>query len=125
MQVKVAPKLGKHEAMRPGRNRFSGLGHTRPACRLIPSVSPRLQSKIPYSVCDGAGIQERRNRRSAMQRLALLALTLFFAAQAFSQVSFKFAPINVPGATATQARGINGSGEVVGFRAVLPRATSW
>lgn len=50
-----------------------------------------------------------------MQRLALLALTLFFAAQAFSQVSFKFAPINVPGATATQARGINGSGEVVGF----------
>jgi len=50
-----------------------------------------------------------------MQRLALLALTLFFAARAFSQVSFKFAPINVPGATATQARGINGSGEVVGF----------
>jgi hypothetical protein len=50
-----------------------------------------------------------------MQRLALLALTLFSAAQVFSQVSFKFAPINVPGATATQARGINASGEVVGF----------
>src|ERR1700722_18265577 len=98
MQVKVAPKLGMHEAMRPGRRPL--LGHTRPACRLIPSVSPRLQSKIPYSVCDGAGIQERRNsevRHAAPQ--PLLALTLFFAAQAFSQVSFKFAPINVPGAT--------------------------
>jgi hypothetical protein len=50
-----------------------------------------------------------------MQRLTFLVMTLFLAVQAFSQSSFKFAPINVPGATATQARGINASGEVIGF----------
>lgn len=49
-----------------------------------------------------------------MQRF-LLALVLFTTAPVFSQSSFKFVPINIPGATATQARGVNNYGEVVGF----------
>ena len=49
-----------------------------------------------------------------MQRL-VLALTLLATTQAFSQTTLKFAAINFPGAIATQARGINASGEIVGF----------
>ena len=49
-----------------------------------------------------------------MQRL-ILAVTLLAAAPAYCQSPFKFAAINFPGAAATQARGINYSGEIVGF----------
>lgn len=40
-------------------------------------------------------------------------ILLAFSTGAFAQ--FSYAPINVPGAVATQARGINNSGEIVGF----------
>lgn len=49
-----------------------------------------------------------------MRRL-ILALTLLATTQAFSQTPLKFVAVNFPGATATQARGINASGEIVGF----------
>ena len=48
-------------------------------------------------------------RGTALSLLTLAVLTIPSAAQ------FTFAPINVPGAVATEARGINNSGEVVGF----------
>lgn len=41
-------------------------------------------------------------------------LTLLVAAQALAQ-TFTYSTVDVPGATATQARGINTSGEIVGF----------
>src|SRR5437762_8644511 len=44
--------------------------------------------------------------------LLLIALTHPLFAQ------FTYAPINVPGATSTEARGINNNGEIVGFRVI-------
>lgn len=43
------------------------------------------------------------------------ALFLFLLAAIPLQAQFTFAPINVPGAVATQARGLNANGEVAGF----------
>lgn len=40
---------------------------------------------------------------------------LLFAATSFSFAQFSYAPINVPGAVATEARGVNNNGEIVGF----------
>lgn len=50
-------------------------------------------------------------RGSALAALAILPLTL--CQVSFAQ--FSYAPIRVPGAVQTQARGINNSGEIVGF----------
>lgn len=47
--------------------------------------------------------------RSILSTSVLLASTLTFAQ------TFSYAPINVPGAVATEARGINNNGEIVGF----------
>ena len=49
-----------------------------------------------------------------MNRL-LLAVILFSLPSTLIGQTFTYAPINVPGAVATQARGINNYGEVVGF----------
>ena len=49
-----------------------------------------------------------------MNRL-LLAVILFSLPSTLVGQTFTYAPINVPGAVATQARGINNYGEVVGF----------
>ena len=48
-------------------------------------------------------------------RPLVLVITLLAAGPAYCGSPFKFAAINFPGATATQARGINDSGEIVGF----------
>jgi uncharacterized membrane protein len=48
-----------------------------------------------------------------MSRLTLAVLLLTFTPLSFAQ--FTYAPINVPGAAATEARGINNNGEIVGF----------
>ena len=48
-----------------------------------------------------------------MIRLILAYVLLTFAPLSFAQ--FTFAPVDVPGAVATQARGINANGEIVGF----------
>ena len=48
-----------------------------------------------------------------MKPLPIIILVVIFASS--SQAQFSFAPINVPGTIATQARGINGGGEIVGF----------
>lgn len=47
--------------------------------------------------------------RSILSAFVLTASTLTFAQ------TFSYAPINVPGAVATEARGINNNGEIVGF----------
>jgi hypothetical protein len=47
-----------------------------------------------------------------MSRLACL---LFLLTPAICAAQFTYAPVNVPGAVATEARGINNSGEIVGF----------
>jgi hypothetical protein len=44
-----------------------------------------------------------------------MGLLTFIVASLPSYAQFTYAPINVPGAVATEARGINNSGEVVGF----------
>jgi hypothetical protein len=44
----------------------------------------------------------------------LFALMFIFPATLLAQ-TFSYAPINVPGAVATEARGINNNGEIVGF----------
>src|SRR5215469_10904591 len=48
-----------------------------------------------------------------MYRIFLPCLLLALASTCLAQ--FKYAPLNVPGALATVARGINNSGEVVGY----------
>ena len=48
-----------------------------------------------------------------MHRLLLAILLLTLTSTSFGQ--FTYAPINVPGAAATEARGINNNGEIVGF----------
>jgi hypothetical protein len=50
-------------------------------------------------------------RSSALAALAILPITLW--QPSFAQ--FSYAPIKVPGAVQTQARGINNNGEIVGF----------
>jgi hypothetical protein len=50
-----------------------------------------------------------------MTRLILALVLLTFAPLSFAQ--FTFAPVNVPGPVATQARGINANGEIVGGQA--------
>jgi hypothetical protein len=47
--------------------------------------------------------------------ISRLALLTFIMASLPSYAQFTYAPINVPGAALTQARGINNLGEVVGF----------
>ena len=47
--------------------------------------------------------------------LSCIGLLFLVVACLPSYAQFTYAPINVPGATATEARGINNSGEVVGF----------
>lgn len=49
-----------------------------------------------------------------MCRSILIAVLLTFSIASFAQ-TFTYAPINIPGAVATEARGINNNGEVVGF----------
>ena len=49
-----------------------------------------------------------------MFRLFLLILLLAFSQLAFTQ-TFTYKAINIPGATETQVRGVNSSGEIVGF----------
>lgn len=49
-----------------------------------------------------------------MHRLILASLLLPFSTISFAQ-TFTYAAINIPGAVATEARGINKNGEVVGF----------
>lgn len=49
-----------------------------------------------------------------MHRSILAILILTLPSIAFGQ-TFTYAPINVPGAVATEARGINNNGEIVGF----------
>lgn len=49
-----------------------------------------------------------------MHRSILTVVLLTLAPVSFAQI-FTYAPINVPGAVATEARGINNNGEVVGF----------
>jgi uncharacterized membrane protein len=46
-------------------------------------------------------------------KLVFAILLLTFSSSAFAQ--FSYAPLNVPGAVATVARGINNNGEIVGF----------
>ena len=48
-----------------------------------------------------------------MGRILVFALLVILVSTCYGQ--FTFAPINVPGAVATVARGINNSGEVAGF----------
>jgi hypothetical protein len=48
-----------------------------------------------------------------MNRL-ILAIVFFLPSTLLAQ-TFTYAPINVPGAVSTQARGINATGEIVGF----------
>jgi hypothetical protein len=48
-----------------------------------------------------------------MSRLTLAVLLLTFTPLSFAQ--FTYAPINVPGTVATEARAINNNGEIVGF----------
>jgi hypothetical protein len=48
-----------------------------------------------------------------MSRLLLAILLLALSSASFAQ--FSYAPINVPGAVATEARGINNNNEIVGF----------
>jgi len=48
-----------------------------------------------------------------MNRL-LLAIVLALASTSLAQ-TFTYAPINVPGAVVTEARGVNNNGEIVGF----------
>lgn len=48
-----------------------------------------------------------------MNRFVLTMLFLTLCSASFAQ--FSYAPINVPGAVATEARGINNNGEIVGF----------
>lgn len=45
---------------------------------------------------------------------SILMLLLVFSTASLAQ-TFNYAPINVPGAVATEARGINNNGEIVGF----------
>lgn len=49
-----------------------------------------------------------------MLRSVLITLLLTFSTFSLAQ-TFSYAPINVPGALATEARGINNNGEIVGF----------
>src|SRR5947208_15946497 len=50
-----------------------------------------------------------------MNRLVIaIAFSCFVASTLLAQ-TFTYAPINVPGAVATEARGINNNGEIVGF----------
>src|SRR5215467_7072919 len=51
--------------------------------------------------------------RISMLRVLLYGLLFMFGSTCVAQ--FTYAPIDVPGATATVARGINNSGEIVGF----------
>lgn len=48
-----------------------------------------------------------------MNRLLLALLLLTLSSTSFAQ--FSYAPVNVPGAVETDARGINNNGEIVGF----------
>ena len=48
-----------------------------------------------------------------MNRLIFLLLVTSIPTSLLAQ--FSYAPVNVPGAAATQARGINNNGEIVGF----------
>ena len=48
-----------------------------------------------------------------MNRLLLALLLLTLSSMSFAQ--FSYAPVNVPGAVETDARGINNNGEIVGF----------
>ena len=48
-----------------------------------------------------------------MNRFVLAILLLTLSSASFAQ--FSYAPINVPGALSTEARGINNNGEIVGF----------
>ena len=48
-----------------------------------------------------------------MRRVLLFGCLITFASTCFAQ--FSYAPINVPGAVVTVARGVNSSGEIVGF----------
>src|SRR5439155_17838015 len=48
-----------------------------------------------------------------MNRLIFLLLVASIPTSLLAQ--FSYAPVNVPGAAATQARGINNNGEIVGF----------
>jgi hypothetical protein len=49
-----------------------------------------------------------------MYRSVLTTVLLTLSTVSFAQ-TFSYAPINIPGALATEARGINNNGEVVGF----------
>src|SRR6266404_4620443 len=51
---------------------------------------------------------------SMMYRSILTCLLITVSTALFAQ-TFTYAPINIPGAVATEARGINNNGEVVGF----------
>ena len=52
---------------------------------------------------------------SPRSALSSLVFTVLIALSLPSYAQFTFAPINVPGAVATEARGINNNGEIVGF----------
>lgn len=54
-----------------------------------------------------------RRKTTSASLLAIAILLLGFSSVAFAQ--FSYAPINVPGAVSTEARGINNNGEIVGF----------
>jgi uncharacterized membrane protein len=58
-----------------------------------------------------ASVRMRRAAAGAFGMITLVLLTLSPAALA----QFSYAPIRVPGAVETQARGINNNGEIVGF----------
>jgi hypothetical protein len=54
-----------------------------------------------------------------MRRSILPTVVLALSTASLAQ-TFSYAPINVPGAIATEARGINNNGEIVGFYKIAP-----
>jgi hypothetical protein len=98
------------DKIRPRFNRF--------LCRLLTRHTVFPAPGAAFDKCEGqlrfeAASTPVHRRTPQMNRL-ILAVVLSLPSTLLAQ-TFSYAPINVPGAVATEARGINNNGEIVGF----------